>query len=169
MNETSQDLDELQQLLDRSIERAGDYLRSCLEMPEHSLKATQVARHLQGFRTAAVGTVTARGEPRVAPVGFIFYRAQFHIPTVRNAARAKHIAKRPGISLSYYDGNDLAMIVHGRGTIVEPGMPDFERLDRVLKDGTNGRGVLDWGEGIYIQIAADRFYTFARYPERFAL
>jgi hypothetical protein len=168
MDETPQDLDELQQLLDRSIQQAGEYLRTCLEMPEHSLKATQITRHLQGILTAAAGTVTARGEPRVAPVGCIFYRAQFHIPTVRNAARAKHVAKRPGISLSLFDGNDLAMIVHGCATIVPSSMPDFKELDRTLQEAV-GRGVLDWGDGIYIRIVADRFYTFARYPERFSL
>jgi hypothetical protein len=166
MHETKEDLERLQELLDRSVEQAGEYLRSCFQMPQHSLKANQIVRLLQGFVTAAVATVTARGEPRVAPVGTIFYRGQFYIPTEANALRAKHLAARPGISLSFYNANDLAIVVHGRGTRLSPPDGEFETLDRLLEKET-GRRVRDWGDGIFIRVAADRFYTFARNPEQF--
>lgn len=84
MRETPEDLGELQSLLERSIEQAGPFLRSSFEMPEHSLNAQQLANHLQGLPTVAMATVTARGEPRVAPISAIFYRGRFHIPTVRS-------------------------------------------------------------------------------------
>ena len=166
MHETKADLERLQQLLDRSVEQAGEYLRECFQMPQHSLSAGQIVRRWQGFVTAAAATVTAKGEPRVAPVGSIFYRGQFHIPTVRNSSRAKHVVKRPGISLSYYDANDLALVVHGHGRILVPHDPEFDSVDGILKQ-ESGKGVLDWGDGIYIRILADRFYTFARCPEQF--
>jgi len=166
MHETKEDLLKLQDLLDRSVGQASEYLRECFQMPEHSLNAGQIVRLLRGFVTVAVATVTGKGEPRVAPVGSILFRGQFHIPTVRNSSRAKHVAKRPGISLSYYNANDLALVVHGHGEILAPDTLAFEALDEILKM-ENGKGVMDWGDGIYIRLIADRFYTFARYPEQF--
>ena len=46
-----------------------------------------------------------------------------------------------------------------------PTHPDFSDLDGILKQ-VNGRGVLDWGDGIYIRVIAERLFTFARYIER---
>jgi hypothetical protein len=37
MRETAADVEQLQALLDRSIEGAGPFLRSSFQMPEHSL------------------------------------------------------------------------------------------------------------------------------------
>jgi hypothetical protein len=166
MKETKEDIELLQGLVDHSIEKAGNYLRACFEMPQHSLTANQIVRHMQGFKTVALATGTAQGEPRVAPVGSIFYRGQFHIPTVTSAARARHVAKRPAVSLSYFDSNDLAIIVHGNGEVLAQEHPDFGELDGILKE-INGRGVLDWGDGVYIRVLADKLFTFARHPEQF--
>ena len=114
MYETRADIAELQRLLDDSIAQAGPFLRSSFEMPEHSLTATQLAAHLTGTVTVALATVTARAEPRVAPINAVFYRGAFHVPTVAEAARARHLARRPAASLTYYEGIDLAVIAHGR-------------------------------------------------------
>jgi hypothetical protein len=76
MRETAADLQRLQTLLDDSVERASTFLRSSFQMPEHSLSAAQLVAHLQGSLTIALGTVTARGEPRVAPISALFLRAQ---------------------------------------------------------------------------------------------
>ena len=73
MRETAEDLQRLQTLLDDSIDRAGPFPRRSFEMPEHSLSAGQLAGHLQGSFTLALATVTARGEPRVAPIGALFF------------------------------------------------------------------------------------------------
>lgn len=168
MREIPEDLRELQGLLDRSIERAGPFLRSSFEMPKHSLNAQQLANHLRGLPTVAMATVTARGEPRVAPISAIFYRGRFHVPTVRSAARTRHLLKRPGVSLSYYEGIDLAVIVQGWAAIIEQSDPIFEDLDGTLV-AHEGESVTEWdaGGGIYLRIDPDIIYTFARYPERF--
>ena len=95
MHETTDDLTNLQQLLDDSVERATPFLRRSFEMPDRSLSAQRLAEQLQGSLTVALATVTARGEPRVAPINALFYRGTFHIPTVAESARARHLAKRP--------------------------------------------------------------------------
>ena len=128
MHETPEDIERLQTLLDRSIERAGAFLRSSFEMPEHSLSAGQITRYLQGIQNVAFATTTAKGEPRVAPIGSLFYRGHFHIPTVATAARTRMVTARPAISLTHYVGDDLAIIVHGSATIIPVDHPDFASI-----------------------------------------
>jgi hypothetical protein len=167
MKETADDLAWLQDLLDRSIERAGAFLRSSFEMPGHSLSAAQLVRLLDGLPTVALATVTAQGEPRVAPIGAIFWRARFHIPTVATAARTRHLRARPAVSLTHYAGIDLAVLVHGHASIVTPAEPLFGELDAYHREQTGGQGVGDWGEGVFLRIEPAVLYTYARFPNRF--
>lgn len=163
MKETQADIDHLQAVLDTSIVRAGDFLRRSFQMPEHSLSAIELAQKLQGVRTVALATVTAKGEPRVAPIGAIFYRGDFYIPTVATAVRTRHIMKRPAVSLTYFRRNGLAIIVHGSATIITPDHPDFETLEELLRT-YNNASVSGWGEGIYLHIHAETIYTYIRHP-----
>lgn len=168
MFETPAEIDALQAVLDRSIERAGPFLRSSFEMPEHSLSAQQLTNHLTGLPTIAMSTVTEKGEPRVAPIGALFVRGRFHIPTVASAARSRHLRKRPAVSVTYYEGIDLAVIIHGQAEFIEADNPAFAELDAELMREGDG-SVLEWdaGGGLYIRINPDVIYTFARYPDRF--
>jgi len=167
MHETPNDLSALQDLLDRSIASAGAFLHNSFEMPAHSLSARQLVAYLTGLRTVALATVTARGEPRVAPTGAFFYRGRFAIPTVRSAARARHVAARPAVSLTLYDGNDLAIIAHGQAAISTTDDPDFAALES-LQRAANGTSVRDWGDdGVYLRVTAHALYTYARQPERY--
>jgi Pyridoxamine 5'-phosphate oxidase len=167
MLETPEDIAELQALLDRSIAQAGPFLRDSFQMPEHSLTAAQLVVYLQGIQNVALATTTARGEPRVAPIGSLFYRGHFCIPTVAAAARARHIAQRPAVSLTHYVGDDLAIIVHGRATALPPDHPEFAAIEQ-LQRAANGQSPRDWGAGIYLRADADSIFTFARYPEQFS-
>jgi hypothetical protein len=166
MHETPEDMERLQGLLDRSIERAGAFLRSSFEMPEHSLSAGQLVHCLQGIQNVAFATVTAKGEPRVAPIGSLFFRGRFHIPTVTTAARTRMIAVRPAVSLTHYVGNDLAVIAHGTATTIPADHPDFAALE-AMQRASSGSSVHDWGEGVYLRVEAETLVTFARYPEQF--
>jgi hypothetical protein len=164
MEETPADMERLQMLLDRSIEQASRFLRSSFEMPEHSLSAAQLVAHLQGSLTVALGTVTARGEPRVAPIAAFLLRASFYVPTVAEAARARHLAARPGASLSYFEGIDLAVVAHGRATIIGADDPRFVELD-ATQVACGNPSVREWeGTGVYLNIEPASLFTFARYP-----
>ncbi|HEU5348806.1 MAG TPA: pyridoxamine 5'-phosphate oxidase family protein [Ktedonobacterales bacterium] len=163
MRETPEDISQLEALLNQSIERAGAFLRSSFEIPEHSLSARQLIAYLQGVQFVALATVTANGEPRVAPIGAIFYRGQFYIPTVTEAARTKHVARRPAVSLTHFGGNGLAIIVHGKAIIVRPDDPDFAAVEEIQR-ANRGASVRDWGDGVYLRVAADTFYTYVRDP-----
>lgn len=168
MRETPNDLQQLQNLLDSSIEQAGPFLRSSFEMPEHSLSARQITNHLEGLPTISMASVTAAGEPRVAPIGAIFYRGSFYAPTVRNAARVRHYESRPALSATYYEGIDLAIIMHGRAAIIDESDPSFAPVDAELKRLT-GESVLEWdsADGVYVRVDPNVIYTFARYTDQF--
>lgn len=167
MRETPADLQRLQTLLDHSIEQASPFLRSSFQMPEHSLSAAQLAAHLHGSLTVALGTVSARGEPRVAPIAALFLRAAFYMPTIAEAARARHLARRPGASLTYFKGTDLAVVAHGHATIIDVNHPDFAELDTTQVECGN-QSVRDWpGQGVYLHLQPTHLYTFARHPDRY--
>jgi hypothetical protein len=162
VRETAADLEELQALLDQSVEKASPFLRRSFEMPERSLSAAELAARLEGLVVVALATVTAKGEPRVAPIDAVFFRGRFYVPTVVQAARAKHLAARPGVSVTYHEGRSLAVIVHGRAGTVAPDEEPFEEIERIrLAEG--GQSILEWsGDPIFLRVAPDVIYTYAK-------
>ncbi|MEX2425315.1 MAG: pyridoxamine 5'-phosphate oxidase family protein [Thermomicrobiaceae bacterium] len=166
MHESESDRTELQQTIGASNAAAGPFLRSSFEIPELTLSASQLINRLDGSVTLALGTVTSDGRPRVAPVIALFYRGSFYIPSVSNALRTRHIRNNPAVSLSLYEGNDFAVIVHGNAKIVSSDDPTFDDLVKLQIEHANS-DVREWGDPVYLRIDAERLYSFARYPERF--
>ena len=167
MRETPADLERLQALLHRSIEGAGPFLRSSFEMPEHSLSAAQLAGHLQGSLTVALATTTARGEPRVAPISALLVGGEFCLPSVAQAARTRHLVVRPAASLTYFEGNDLAVIAHGQVAVVPAGAPAFDEID-ALQVAAGMQSPREWsGDGVYLRLQAATLFTYARDPARY--
>jgi hypothetical protein len=166
------DTDALQTVLDRSIERAGPYLRESFQMPEHCLSAMQLTRYLEGKEwTIALATVTAKGEPRVSPIGSIFHDGRFNTPIMTTAARVRHVRRNSAVSASLHEGNEFAVIVHGHARVLRPDDDGFEPLVEWQRGLNDGRCVLDWGPRdsvAFLAIEPDVVFTFARYPERFA-
>jgi nitroimidazol reductase NimA-like FMN-containing flavoprotein (pyridoxamine 5'-phosphate oxidase superfamily) len=167
MNETGADLERLQALLDSSIERATQFLRASFEMPEKSLSVGQLVAHLTGSLTVALATVTAGGEPRVAPINAFLLRAHFYVPTVVESARARHLAARPGVSLTYYEGRELAVIVHGKAQIIDERDERFEELD-LFQTGRGRQSPREWsGRAAYLQVIPGTIYKYASEPDRY--
>jgi hypothetical protein len=162
MRESPPDLERLQALIDRSVEGARAFLRNAFQMPEHSLSAAELVDRLQGSLTVALATTTVRGEPRVAPIASLFVRGDFHVPTVAQAARTRHLAVRPAASLTYFEGTDLAVVAHGQVAIIDDADPAFAELDALQVECGN-QSVREWqGDGVYLRLAADRLFTYAR-------
>lgn len=151
----------------RVLSRRGVSRAALFKMLECSLSARQLLHYLQGIQAVAFATVTAKGEPCVAPIGSLFFRGYFYIPTVATAARTTQVLQRPAVSLTHYSGNDLAIIVHGYATALSPPATDFEILEK-LHYTSSGSRVLEWGEGVYLRVEATTFYTFARHPEQYS-
>jgi hypothetical protein len=162
MRETTADLERLQRLLDDSIERASGFLRSSFQMPECSLSAEQLAARLEGPLTVALATVTAGGEPRVAPINAFLHRGYFHVPTVAESARARHLARRPSASLTYFEGTTLAVIAHGRVTIIAGDDPAFAELDETQLQ-LGRQSPREWqGHAVYLRLEPSSLYTYAQ-------
>lgn len=166
MYETSEEIEQLQALLDRSIEQAGTFLRESFEMPAHSLSVQQLLHLWQGLQTVALATATKKGHPLVSPIGALLYHGRFYIPTVATALRTQHVLQRPAVSFTYYQDNDLAVIAHGESTVIRPDDPQFAALEAFQRE-MSGSSVLEWGEGIFLHVTPRVIYTYARYPERF--
>ena len=97
MHETSEDIARLQALLDASHAAAGAHLRSIFAT-ERRVAAADLPAQLTGVQVTHLATVTARGQPRVAPVDGLFFRGALHVGTAPGAMRARHLRVRPQVS-----------------------------------------------------------------------
>src|SRR3989304_725062 len=123
MLETEEQIAELQAILNRTFERAGVHTLSIIR-PERRLNARQLVKYLEGMKHIVVGTVTSKGEPRVAPVDGQFLRGGFYFGTDVRAFRIRHLRRNPAISACQMVGAELGIVVHGRG--VRFGQDDAE-------------------------------------------
>ena len=160
MYETPDDLRALQELLDRSYERAGPHLRS-ITTPERRLGAEQLVERLTGMCLLVVATVTADGRPIAGPLDGIFYRGAFHFGTAPNSVRYRHLLARPHVSATHLPREEFAVNVHGRAAPVEIAGGFRETLLEVYvpRYGADWEQFLDSGP-VYMRIDADRMFTF---------
>src|SRR5207244_9551261 len=86
VHETAEDLAALQRLLDDSHARAGRHLRSIFD-DERRIPALDLPALLGGVQVLNLATVTKAGEPRLAPVDGLVYRARFRLGPARDSAR----------------------------------------------------------------------------------
>jgi len=125
---TDHDTAWLQDLIDRSHARAGAHTSTILR-PERRLTAAQVVRYFAGaVRHLALATVTARGEPRVAPVDGLMFHARLLFSTDAGAARIRHLRANPAVSATHFVGEDLAVIAHGTAALYTPGDGRWDEL-----------------------------------------
>jgi hypothetical protein len=154
MRETSEELNELQILLDASLSRSTTHLRSIFT--ERTLTAGQLTRILTGMCTLALSTVTAKGEPRISGVDGHFLHGKWHFGTARGASKARHLAARPAASAAHLRGEDLGVFTHGTVEILNPeeGEPaaDWPDLLAYFKD-FYGDDAFDWdNEVVYYRL-----------------
>src|SRR3954468_4549237 len=112
MLETPDDLAALQALLDASHARSTEHLRSIIN-DNRTLTAPEIAGLLTGMKVISVATVTARGEPRISAMDGHFLNGTWTFSTNRTSAKARHLARRPAVSVAHVDGEALAVFSHG--------------------------------------------------------
>ncbi|HEY9391784.1 MAG TPA: pyridoxamine 5'-phosphate oxidase family protein [Mycobacteriales bacterium] len=159
MHETPEDLDQLQRLLDDSYQRGGAHLRSIFTEARR-VPAAELPDLLTGVQVTHLATVTAAGEPRVAPVDGLFYRGKLWFGSSPESVRFRHIRARPQVSASIAHGEQFAVLVHGRAHEVDttdPALAPF--VDHLLE--VYGPAWRDWASGApYAWIEPQRMYTF---------
>jgi uncharacterized pyridoxamine 5'-phosphate oxidase family protein len=160
VHETDDDLRALQEVLDRSHANAGPHLRSIFS-DERRIPATELPALLPGVQVLALATVTARGEPRVAPVDGLFYRGHWHFGSAENSARFRHIRARPAVSATHLRGEQLAVIVHGRAREIDPRSGEQAGFRAYLNETYPGWDDAEWAAGApYARIEPDAMFTF---------
>lgn len=159
MHETNDDIRALQRLLDRSYETAGAHLKSIFT-EELRIPAERLAGQLQGVQILNLATVTASGEPRVAPVDSVFFRGRFWFGSSHDSQRFRHIRARPAVSATVTRGERFAVIVHGRAQEVDTADPALSPFVDCLEE-CYGGGWREWaGDSPYAQIVPQRMYTY---------
>jgi nitroimidazol reductase NimA-like FMN-containing flavoprotein (pyridoxamine 5'-phosphate oxidase superfamily) len=164
VRETSEDLQILQDLLDRSYAGAGEHMRSIITS-DRRLSAEEVVSRLEGMRLLALATVTADGRPIVGPVDGVFYRGHFHFGSSPESVRFRHLRKRAQVSATHLPAEEFAVTVHGRAIPLDLHDEQNAGFRRTLLDvyvpryGPEWETFLDSGP-VYARIEADKMFTF---------
>lgn len=120
MFETPDELRDLQTLLDTSWAASSDHLKSIVRPGESTLDAEQVIQICRGMCTLAIATVTQRGEPRISGADGHLLHGRWIVGTHRQAAKARHLAARPGISATFMRGEQIGIFTHGNAVPLNP-------------------------------------------------
>jgi general stress protein 26 len=166
MLETPEDLDRLQQLLERSMAGAGSHLRGIIT-DERRLTAQQLCDRLRGMRLLALATVTADGRPLVGPVDGYLLHGSFYFSSGRDSVRMRHLAARPACSATYLPGDELAVTVHGRAELFDVSDPAHGELRQAMLDhylplqGPEFESWLNEIDAIGARIVAGKMFTFS--------
>jgi Pyridoxamine 5'-phosphate oxidase len=167
MLETPEELDSLQQILDRSAAGAGPHLRDIIT-DDRRLSAAQLSEKLQGMRLLVVATMTADGRPLAGPVDGYLLHGSFYFSSGRNSVRMRHLAARPAVSATYLPGEELAVTVHGRAELFDVNDPSRGELRQAMLghylplQGPAFETWLDQADAVGARIAADKIFTFSQ-------
>jgi hypothetical protein len=166
MLETPDEIDRLQELLDRSAAGAGPHLRGIIT-DERRLSALRLCQVLSGMRLLVVATVAADGRPLAGPVDGYFLHGSFYFSSGRTSVRMRHLAVRPAVSATHIPGDELAVTVHGRAELFDLRDPDHGELRQAMldyylpKQGPEFQTWLDGLDAIGARIVAEKIFTFS--------
>ncbi|GIF22147.1 general stress protein 26 [Actinoplanes tereljensis] len=169
MLETAEEIAALQGLLDRSHAGATGHLRNIVHAGR-TLTAEDLAGVLVGMKVLSVATVTATGEPRISALDGHFLHGTWTFSTAGSAAKARHIERRPAVSVAHIDGEEFAVFSHGWAEQIFPVDDDWKET---LEHWTNyyDSSPLSWGEDVrmyrlaphwMVGYAADRLGVLSR-------
>jgi Pyridoxamine 5'-phosphate oxidase len=168
MRETDSQLDELQNLLDASLSRSTRHLRSIVTPGERTLTARQLVTVITGMCTLAISTVTRSGEPRVSGIDGHFWHGRWIFGTARSAAKARHLAANPAVSVAHLRGEELGVFTHGVAEVLNPadgsGDPEWPTILEYLREHYQS-DPLSWGDVVYYRLDPKWMVAYAFEPE----
>ena len=127
MLETPAQLAGLQALLDASHARASGHLRAIITA-DRTLSAEQLVALLTGMKVLSVATVTAGCEPRISALDGHFLHGTWTFSTDGGSMKARHLERRPAVSVAHIDGEELALFSHGTAELMAPG-PERDEVE----------------------------------------
>lgn len=160
MQETAEEMEALQALLDRSYRRAGEHLLSIHTSPWR-MDAGQVCEALEGVCVLDLATVSRAGAPRVAPVDGLFLGGLFWFGSSRQSLRFRHIRNDPRVSAAHTVGEEVSVVVHGVAREIDTSTGDFERLHDYCRQvyGPDYDSWGYWGTAPFAWIEPERMYA----------
>ena len=160
MHETTEQIQELQSLLDRSYAQAGEHLLS-IHSPEWRLPAEAVCSVLEKVCILNLATVNAAGHPLVAPVDGLFLHGRFWFGSSQISQRFKHIRANPHVSAAHTRGEEVSILVHGRAHEIDTASGDYERVHEYCLEvyGSGYDGWNLWGKEPYAWIEPARMFA----------
>jgi hypothetical protein len=151
MYEEPEDLAWLQLLLDRSLARASEHLRSIVR-PGRAVPAPDLVSRLSGMRTLALSTVSAAGRPRVSGVDGHLLRGRWTFTTSGSAVKAADLRRQPAVSAAYLEGDTFGVFTHGDAEFLDDSHPDRTWIEEHLTR-HYGASPSTWGKDIvYVRI-----------------
>jgi hypothetical protein len=132
MRETTEELADLQQLLDVSHAGANEHLKSIIRAGERTPSAEQLSAYLTGMRLLVVATVDAQGRPTTSAVDGHFVHGRWVFTTSASAVKSRHLRARPAISASHVEGETFAVFTHGEAEFLDVGNPVRDDLEDYL-------------------------------------
>ncbi len=166
MLETPEEIEGLQDLLDRSAVGAGPHM-SAIIGPERRVSAVRLCEILRGMRLLTVATVTADGRPLCGPVDGYFLHGSFWFSSGWDAVRIRHLGVRPAVTACYLPGEELAVTVHGRAELFHVSDPARGELRQAMLDHylpLQGQAFQDWLDRDDVagaRIEADKMFTYS--------
>jgi pyridoxine/pyridoxamine 5'-phosphate oxidase len=157
MNETDDELQALQRLLDASFARASDHLKSIMT-PERRLPAERLVAGLPTPAVLNIATTTAAGEPRISAVDGHFLDGHWCFSTSSESPKARQLAARPAISASFTPRDGFGVFAHGRAARLEGAERQSLRQHFIDTYGSDPEG---WGPTAFYRIDADWLVAFA--------
>jgi hypothetical protein len=165
VQETAEDIDMLQALLDRSLLRAGENLRG-VHSQGRPLSAAELSERLHGPRCLVVATVSSDCRPFTVQVDGTFYRGRFYFGVNDpRSLKARHLARNPAISATHVPDDNWVVTVHGRAERADVSREGGPGIHRVLVDTYKQRYGPEWtddavtSDSIYFRIEPDRMFT----------
>ncbi|MDQ1695542.1 MAG: hypothetical protein QOJ03_895 [Frankiaceae bacterium] len=129
MLETTEDISDLQTLLDASLARSGPHLTSIIHPETRTPTAAAVVRALTGMKVLVVATVDDAGRPRTSAVDGHFLRGRWVFTTSGDAVKVRDLRARPAISASHVDEERFALFTHGEAEFLTPSHPDWHWVE----------------------------------------
>lgn len=165
MFETDAEIDELQQLLDRTMRRANPHMRSIVT-PAHQLTARQVVTYLQGTKHVVLATID-EDEPRASPMDSLFVRGRFTLSTGRRASKVRHLRANPACSAVHMDGDRVAVVANGRVEWLERDHPEHDRVHRAWT-AHYGSDPYTWGDVVFFRLEPVTMWAYSSDPSQFS-
>ena len=122
--ETPKEILALQRLLDASHAVSTPHLQSIVR-EGRVLSAQDVVTLLTGMKVIALATVTAAGHPRVSALDGHFLHGKWTFGTSGTSAKAKHMQRRPAVSIAHIDNEQLAVFSQGEVEQMREGDSDW--------------------------------------------